>query len=387
MVECRLLGLPIFRRYVDKKKGGERTVYMGGLVDTYRNGASHYRVRILHMRLYARSWLRCWVLFFPCCRLRVRKWLRRLNAQIPKEYDDVYLFRHNIGECIVELMHFKQRIAAVGSAKPLAVARNAVYKELLDMYLPEGVDCCCIPMEKGEIMDAFGERAPLRDKDVVLYCGRRRFICSLPHVDMWMYKLKAHFYEFITGSLKVPEGSPYATPHVSAAVRQTAFARLNELHLSEGRYVLLAPDATSMRSLPNEFWQEIIDSLGSRGYEVLVNAVPGGAFALTGANIIFPSLSELYVLAQYSHSIICMGSGLAVLLVSAGVAMTVLYTDTYDFICAKKGGYSAAQVLSMYTLLRLPHAHSLIHEYNAAQIEQSVIIQQILNHYIVEPKT
>lgn len=380
VAEKCFLGLPLYRRWEDDRKGTVRTSYLGGLVDTYRKGESSFCVYFMRIQLWSRRDLSCRLLFFPRWSY-TQKWLKWLDSQIPSEYDDVYLFRHNFGETIIELMHFKQRVAAKGSERPLALARNAVYKDLIDMFLPEGVESRCIPMAQGEIMRAFGEKQPLRDKDVVHKLRLHRLICSLPRIGEWMNDCSNHFYSFISVSLGVPLGAPYATPRLSLAAQEAARQRMESLRLEERRFILLSPEATSMCTLHESFWQDMIDSLRAHGYEVLLNALPG-SFSFAGATRIFPLLSELYAIAQAARGIICMGSGVAALFVFAGVEMDVLYTDSRTFDARKKRGLNAEQILLTYSFAKLPNYHPLIREYIASPHNLQDLKQQILSHYL-----
>lgn len=367
-------------RRADDGSGAVRTAYLGGLVYTYRLGETHCRVHVLGIRMYSRAYLRCKLLVFRWS--RVRRWLQWLDAQISPEYDDIYLFRHHIGETCVELMHIAERVAAKGSKKPLVVARNAVYKELSDMYLPAGMDACCIPMHVGEVFDAFGEGDKRAEGDVEVRFGRRRYICSTPRVVQAMRRLLAdepelHFYTYITRSLSIPRSAPCAWPRVPSGALPAAERRLRELGLSKEGYVLLAPEAATMQTMPPGFWQQLADALREGGCAVLVNAAPEAKVCPAGAVSIYPAPGELYALAQMARGVICMGSGLAVLLACAGVRMDVLFTPFAD----EAHGYDAEQAQRVYSMARLPHAHPDLHEYNAAQMPQHELLREILARY------
>ena len=372
--EVRWLGLPVYRREWDARRGGVLRRYAGGLVYSVQKGPN-LRVHVLGVQVYSRAWLRRKCLIFRWS--RVGAWLRWLDSCLPQEYDDVYLFRHHIGETCVELMHFRERVAAMGSQKPLAVARNAAYKELLDMYLPGEVAACCVPMNVEEVFDALGEH-DARSGDVAVRVGRRRFICSTPRVVQEMRRLlptepQLHFYTYMTHSVGIQPGAPCATPRVPTEAQQAAARRLRELRLCAGDYVLLAPEAATMEQLPVEFWRKLAAALRARGWVALVNA----ASPLQGECCIYPSPGELYALAQMARGVICMGSGLAVLLATAGVSMDVLFTPFAD----KKAGYDAALAMQVYSLRRLPGVHPDICEYNAAEGAAGEVLRRIVARY------
>lgn len=376
----RFLGRAICHRWKDTKKRGIRTSYLCGMLDTYREGSAYYRLRILHIKVYVRIGLKLSILGLPY-HMSAQSWLERLDAKIPPNYDDVYLFRHHLGETCIELMYFASRVAAMGSKSPLIIARNSVYKDLVNMYLPKGVDCICVPIAPVEVNDVFDEEGKSGATDIIRKCGNRRYICSVPRIVERLGKSRRHFCEYIIGELQICSNAPYATPKVSHASHEAAMHCINSLYLNKKQYVLIAPEAAFMRPLPLSFWQEIVNSLKARGYEVLLNAAPG-SMLLDGVHCVFPQLSELYALAQSAYSIICMGSGLAALLVSTGVKMDILYTPSGDFDENIGKGQSTREVLQMYTLTKMPNAHPYMIEYDVTMFKQQDLIQQMLTRYL-----
>lgn len=372
----RLWGLPIGKRVWDERRQGWRTSYLGGLVYSLRKGEQCVRWHVLGMRVYSRAWLRRKVLFFSWT---TREWLRRLDAQIPPEYDVVYLFRHNIGETVVELMHAQRRVAAGGAKRPLLVVRDASLLDLFAMYLPEeGPEFRLIPLRQMEIFDAFGEHGPACG-EVVRRVGQRRFICSTPRVGPGMReRLRVEpglqFYRYITRSLGVPEEAPPAVPRLTPELRALAATRLQELRLEPGGFVVLAPECTTMQPLPAEFWQAVADALQAAGLAVLVNQ-HGAGRQLRGCLHADERLGVLFALAQQAHSIVSMASGLTIFLAAAGAPMHLLYLPFRRV----ENGYDTEHALRIYSLHHLPGVEpERVHEYPAEQMSPVELVARVL---------
>ena len=276
----------------------------------------------------------------------IKELLDKIQSQIDKNYDDIYIFRHNIGESYVELMHLADTIKANDSKNPLLVLWDKKYAGFYKMFLSDGVDMQYINLLQVEI-----QILPDR-KDVVAH-NNQRFICTTPLIAQEMKKLLAtkpdvNFYDYITNAAGIQKGAVPALPHPCMQSIRRVKSKVKRIELSE-KFIILCPEATSLKQLTDSFWETLAEGLRKKGYDIFCN-VHDGSIVPKNMKTAKMTIEELFILSKQSEGIITLGSGLAVFLTAAGVKMDVFYTDFSD----KKIGYDAGLALRIYSVHHLP---------------------------------
>ena len=112
--------------------------------------------------------------------------------------------------------------------------------------------------------------------------------------------------------------------HISEYLEQSVLEKLSAEGLENCKYVFLSTRANSCVSIPQEFWQDLIDYLNSWGLKVVLNTKDE---SLKGNCCYIPlATDEALVAARGAQFIIGLRSGLMDLLLQAKRPMHIIYT-------------------------------------------------------------
>ena len=366
------LYVPLYEKKVNENGTVKKCYVLGGLF-RFKSNIRHQwtlsfsGIKVLH---YNKKHLK--LFYLPVWKFNWRKkWLNKLQRQIDPCYDDIYFLRHNIGETTAELMMLKERLKVNKSKKPLLIVWNKKNIGYYEMFVKNIVDIKYIQLYQEDIMNFFSQKG--NNREIIVEQNHQRFICSSPDIAVNMSKNhKINFYSHIRRCCRVPARVKLTLPVVSAETQESVARLMNTLNLNQ-KFVILAPEATSIVKLPPEFWQDIVTRLSEKGYDVFMNAFLSDS-PLGNVKTHAVSLDELFCLAQKADRVITLGSGLAVLLSLADVPMDIIYTE----LPIQKINYSATFVFEKYSVFHLPVVRQKeITEYNVdtfslEQIKQAV---------------
>lgn len=364
----------------DPRRDTLRRSYLGGLFYTVsKNQGKSKRVHVCGLQVYQRNGLRRKALCFS--HVSRKKWLEKLDAQIAPEHDDIYLFRHNLGETCVELMHLAERIRVKGSRNPIIIIRDAKYLELYKMYMPSDLAYKVIPLDQHDIMSVFCEWEPSRP-DVVLHYKGRRFICSSPKITASLKKAhkkdpKLNFYTYINRCVGVAPNTPPALPKVPEELRVQVQSKLAELGIRE-RFVLIVPEASTLEPLAAEYWQQIVEGLRQKGYDIYWNAYNTQA-PVEDVKSASLSVGELMVVAEMADGVISLACGMGLVLSNVATQLDLIYTD----FAGKVSGCDASLAQELYSANHLPPiaVKGHVREHDTKKTPPGAIVQTVLSFY------
>ena len=130
--------------------------------------------------------------------------------------------------------------------------------------------------------------------------------------------------------------------------------RFLQMNLNRDRFIFLSPEATTISPIPNHLWQDFIDKVREKGYDVFLNTTCSPQ--LEGCKSCFLDFEEAYELASYAKAIIGLRSGFLETLTTINTPFHVIYNRDIQ------GNNNR---LLRNTLLKLPGVHpEQIHEYD-----------------------
>ena len=371
------LGLPVYARKCKLERLGRYTIIhqlLGGAAQLTKYDDGRLRLSLFGVSVFVHGLTKTKILGINVYKHgHTEKWLDKIQSHTDKEYDDIYLIRHNIGEAYVELLHLGDAIKANKSRKPLLVLWDKKYDGFYKMFLPEGMDMRYIDLSQRDIQLIF-------DEETIIKHDGRRFICTTPQIVPNMKKLMitqpdVNFYDYINDAAGVKKGAKPALPKPSAEARWRVKSKIERMGL-DNNFVILCPEALSLAELNDGFWEILAEGLRKRGYDIFVNAYDKD-MALKNVKSARMTIEEIFVLAGQSKGIISLGSGLAVFLTSAGVKMDLLYTDFNN-----RKVDDSSLVMQIYSVHHLPGVSSeLVKEYDTNKIKDEELINAILQRY------
>lgn len=301
--------------------------------------------------------------------------LEKIVTNVDPKYDGIYISRHNIGETYVYLSHLQKWIKKNGSKKPVVIVWHKKDLDFYKMFLNKNIALQYINISQYDIHAAFPD-------EFVEYQGRKIF-CPTPDIVKNMLKQGPgiNFYNYICKDFDMSGRAKIINPNIDPEMDEDIKNKVRAYF--HRPFVVVIPDATSLKILPSDFWTTLIGQLKARGYDVFVNSyrsVRSHDFDLSGAGAISfdTSIAELYALAKYSAGVISMASGISVLLAAAGVKMDLIYTD----FNLKDPYVNSAQAQEIYSVYYLPNIDKQkIKEYDANLYTEEQLIDLIIKRY------
>lgn len=101
-----------------------------------------------------------------------------------------------------------------------------------------------------------------------------------------------------------------------------------ELGITGREYAIIAPDAMSVNSIPDDVWKTVVEECRKRNYVILENAASQNSVKYGDINIFLP-LDEMFMIAKDASVIYSIRSGLSDLLSFTKTPMTVFYPNEY----------------------------------------------------------
>ncbi|MDR1124224.1 MAG: glycosyltransferase family 9 protein [Elusimicrobiota bacterium] len=335
------------------------------------------RIRILGIPVFAHyygKYKRKQIFGIP---LQIKNWkaqfFKDLFSQIDRKYDDIYISRHNIGETFVYLAHITGWFKANGSKKPLVIVWRKKDIAFYKMFLPPDAALQYLELDQNDI-NKFIDGEPQKIGRQRLFCPTKKIAQAIK--QRFEQNPETNFYNYIVDDMKAGKNSVFNTPKYGKAAEQNLSERMKRIGLTEN-FVVFCPEATSLKPMPNDFWQTLADNFKSKGCEVFLNSYMEEP-AIKNVKTAELNIEELFILATKAQRIITLGSGLSILLALSGRPMDIIYTD---FI-GKSIGYNSTLASQIYSVLHLPGVSpGLIKEYDTSKIQGQRLIDEILNRY------
>lgn len=360
----KLCSTDIYHKWKFGHKHNKRLI-LGGVISYKTYNAFTYDFRFCGLRIM-RHVLTDGILTSTFCGIKYQKsklkdlLLDRILQSVDSKYDDIYICRYNIGESYIYLSHFQDCLKNNKSKNPVVVIFRQHYLPLYKMFIPKNIDIKYINLSDFDVYRTL-------DKSVETRNGKRIF-CTTPYIALNMKKLyKNHkdtnFYKYICKDIgRVGEmQKPLLTNKTDKSIKKP--------------FILICPEATSLRQMPYNFWYSLITKLQEYGYNIVINSL-NDFFKIQDVQIINCDIQELCEIANDANGIISMGSGLAVLLTSLNKPMDLLYTNWTDDLLTSK------ETIDLYSVLYLPNVDDKkVKEYDAEKHSPDVLLNKILKRY------
>lgn len=358
----RFFGVEVYRK-TSYEKNNEHLVerqWLKGLASSVRKEAS-FKCKLLGIPVFERKDRvnRVYRLFGITVWRKPRRaaFFRYLEAHISAASEEVYgknasadhvfIIRHNIGETVLYLAGLRKWIERVGAKRPIVIVWRKRDLALFKLFLGFAPFVRFVPIAQSDINHFLSKplttlrssivHAPtyelaetMRDK---LSCGENVNFCDLIRQSMDLSEWTGAAY---------PAPDERACNHVEWLLSQEEVRK---------PYVLLCPEATSTKTLPDWFWQSLADHFLENGFDVVVNSYYKPEHErLKGCVYCAPHIDILFALAQQADRIVSIASGLSILLTLAKKPIDIIYTD----FCNRKLGFSPSIARKTYSVKHLP---------------------------------
>ncbi len=264
----------------------------------------------------------------------------------------------------------------MGAKKPAILVWREKDLPLYKMFIEEDCDILRFDVAQSDLNAFF-----LQDVTLV---GNTRVICPTFRIAEsmkidWQKGLSVNFVSTILRSMGLHETEKCVTnlPKISSSIRHKAEVAIASL--TQGRpYVLLCPEANSLKNLPGAFWKDLSQKFIEKGFFVFVNALDA-SICIENTVAIHCPIDELYVYAQNSARIVSMASGLGVLLSTSGNSCDLIYTD----FVSRSIGYDSTMVKDIYSVKHLPSMlirNSIVREWDAKYYSEEKLTEMLMQN-------
>lgn len=374
---------PLYSKRVLDYTWAQETKYswLGGILTLRKDSQGAQRLRFCGITFYSKrnkNGVRTTRLFWvPFHKKDLKKeLLEKILQNIDDKYDDIYISRHNIGETYVYLTHLQNWIKKNGSKKPLLLVWQKKDVPLYQMFVNKNIALKYIDISQQDLHSRFTEER-------IEYKGKRVF-CPTPDILANILEKRKEiptwtFYTHICKDFAMDTKDKLTKPVVSEEVKNSIKLKIKKYF--KRPFVVLIPNANSLRQMPTDFWNKIIHQLRAFGYDIFVNGHRTRSDNRTGMDLSETvtfncDLAEMYELSRQSAGVITLASGLAVFLTANGGKMDLIYTDTNPI---NQRTISAALMQELYSVFLLPNvSHEKVSEYNIDTMSIDKIATEIL---------
>lgn len=173
---------------------------------------------------------------------------------------------------------------------------------------------------------------------------------------------QVHYLNSIDKTLNISK-QDYTKPIVKIApkVKQSLNEKISTLNLDVENFVIIAPEAQTCEELPSSLWNEIVNQLKKRGYDVFLNIVNKESY-INGCKSTFLTYQEVFQLATKAKAVISLRSGFTEFLLPAEIPNITVYTKFRE---RKNNAFSVEKTISAFSMHKFPFVnHDLICELN-----------------------
>lgn len=373
----RWMGVKIGYR-TDRFEKGEHIrerSYLGGVVTTARK-RGNYKIKLLTMRVFSckRNKNNIIKLLGIPIYIKSRKdeFFEYIKRQIKPGHDHIYIIRHNIGETILYLSYFAAWARKNKSKRPLVIIWRAKDICLYRMFLDKDL-CQYIEISQSDL-DLFFRTDSLEIDDMTVFTPTYRIAENLK--VLYNKDNKVNFNNYIKCSMRIEDVENITNiPKFDSGLVDLVRNQISYWEIKEKEFVILCPEATSLKEIPIHVWNKIIDLIHINGFKVIINASEKYSDIFDKADqVSLLPLDELYVMAMYSKSVISMASGLGVFLSTVGIPITLIYTD----FKSEKIGYDSQLAIKIYSVKHLNFIKSnLVMEIDYCSLNKETFFDRI----------
>ena len=262
---------------------------------------------------------------------------------LPKGFDDVYILHSNSGEAYCFLAYLAKALIKKNNAQnPLFVATKSYHDDIIKLFFPKARSVYYDMYLKEPRLELLG--------DSLEYNGHKFFpIFSNRHFNSVNADLgNLHYFDAMLNTLNLTiDDVSKPTPKISTKTKRNMLSIAENIGLNLDNFVIIAPEALTTNTMPNEFWNELIRQLYKQGYDVFLNVAKPTNIKCKTTSL---SFSELFALATFAKGCVSLRSGVSEFLIPTKTKNIVLCPRFHW-----SPALSASQCINAYSILKLPY--------------------------------
>lgn len=287
----------------------------------------------------------------------------------------VILIRHNIGESVCYLGQFANWVRKKNIEDATLIIWRKKDINLIKLFSSQVRCCGYIDISQSDV-NSFFRKECLKIGKYTVHCPTFRIAEEMKSIHK--QGIEVNFYDFILNSMDLDRSFIFTKPSVPPSTIEKANQFLLDNGIDDNNFILLCPEATSLKKVAPFFWKELIKHLQKEGYSIVINNIYGNYQQNSCIRCSLP-IDQLYALGTLSKGIISLGSGLGVLMAFTGQKVDLIYTD----FRSKSIGYSAELTETIYSVFHLPNIdRSIVSEWTYNKNSSHQLISKILPKYI-----
>lgn len=284
------------------------------------------------------------------------------------EYDNYIVFASGCGEIFWAYSHLEEFIQKNKIENPLIICQRNILKHIYNMFsnlkYPIVVEDNC----SGLLLNY---KNKYNNKLFIVPLNYRYFGQNEKNI----IKNKVHYYDELKKQLDVKNNPILKIGNINDKTK----AKIQYLAkgILRSKFVIIMPEARTIKEIDSDFWEQLILFLREQGYEIFYNCSFIGDF-IEGTINMYLSFEEFIELSQYSSAIIGLRNGLLeVLSVLTQKPTFAIYNKLNQYAQNKLNAKQAIIGFSMYNLPSLKENN--IYEYNYEASLKEELLQKIIN--------
>jgi len=263
--------------------------------------------------------------------------------------DHVFIVRHNIGETTLYLAGYQRWVMAMGARHPILLVWRERDISLFKLFLENCNSVRYLEISQNDINRFLKEDVTNLD-GIMIHAPTFEIAESMK--TQYPMNPCINFADWILKSMSLDGWGCPRLPKPSQAAENRATWLLNHKRITKP-FVLLCPEAVSLKTVSDSFWSDVVDHFIESGFDVLINYGSSDKEVQSLANNVktcSPDIEVLFAVAKRAERIITMASGLGVLLSLAERPVDLIYTD----FKSEHIGYSSEFCQKIYSVHHMP---------------------------------
>ena len=311
--------------------------------------------------------------------LEQEKFLEEVLSQVNPDgkYDDIYVYKHHIGEIYLYLNMVKQYIAHNQSKTPVLLVNEKRYISLYKMFISD-IDMVYVPLSSDTLDRYFTE-------EMITVQSHRFFSPTPDRFGELRYLIfndpnGMHFYDYIRTSLRIPatQKITFSDPMITEQAKEKVNTLMASDGLKNAKFIVIFPEAVTASRMTMSFWETVCKLFQENGYRVVLNAVSNEYDHLNAVKYNLP-FDEIYYLVEQSEGIVALVNGLVVQYARINVPRYIMYTRQTPTVGDRM---TATKMLDAYRMDALPNAITdNLYELDMSEMTEDQLLERIASDY------
>ena len=200
----------------------------------------------------------------------IKNYFTYIKNRLNKNCKFVYILNEHLGETFLLASMLEQLLERDNIKKVTFVVQSNTQKEVLKLFADQSKieSIIVVPTNNNLRINTSLYIGSVRDIDGIFY----RVL--MPERFWRTPEIKDnHYLELICKELKLNQSSMRILPNINSNSVEKTIDKAKNQGLNTDNFIYLLPESTSVKEIPESFWDELSNMLNELGYDIYINRV------------------------------------------------------------------------------------------------------------------